>query len=230
MKAVLICALCALPALLVLSPDVAWGQEESQETSPLLDPRGEAMNEKAPDIFKTKFETTKGDLIIEVHRDWAPRGADRFYNLVRHGFYDGCRFFRVIEGFVAQIGISGDPAVGKAWRNASMLDDPVVKSNKPGYLTYAKTSAPHSRTTQFFINYVDNSRLDKDGFAPFGKVVEGMDVAKKFYAGYGRGVPGPDQGRLQAEGNAYLERDFPELDYVKKASILEEKKEKPAEK
>jgi peptidyl-prolyl cis-trans isomerase A (cyclophilin A) len=156
-----------------------------------------------------------------VQRDWAPNGADRFYNLVKNGFYDNVRFFRVIPGFMVQFGINGDPQLSSKWREARLQDDPVKQSNKRGFVTYAM-AGPNTRTSQVFINFGDNSRLDRDGFAPFGRVVSGMDVVDKLYAEYGEGAPrgrGPDQGRLQQEGNAYLQRDFPNMDVVKKATI-----------
>jgi peptidyl-prolyl cis-trans isomerase A (cyclophilin A) len=176
------------------------------------------LTEKAPDTFKAKFDTSKGVIVIEVHRDWAPLGADRFYNLVKNGFYDGCRFFRVLDGFMAQIGMNGDPSIQRVWGNANFRDDPVKDSNKRGYVTFAKASAPNSRSTQFFINYGDNSRLDADGFAPFGQVVTGMDLVDMLYKGYGSSNV-PDQGRITAEGNAYLIKEYPKLDFVKKATI-----------
>jgi peptidyl-prolyl cis-trans isomerase A (cyclophilin A) len=180
------------------------------------------LTEKAPATFKVKFETTKGDFVIEVTREWAPNGADRFYNLVKHGWYDDVRFFRVIEGFMAQFGIGGDPDLNGIWREAKIADDPVKQSNKRGYVTYAM-AGPNTRTTQLFINFADrNSMLDNQGFSPFGRVIEGMDVVDKLYNGYGEGAPrgkGPDQMRLQTEGNAYLVKDFPNLDYIKTARI-----------
>jgi peptidyl-prolyl cis-trans isomerase A (cyclophilin A) len=182
------------------------------------------LMEKAPDIYKAKFETSKGDFVVEVTRAWAPNGADRFYNLVKAGYYDDVRFFRVLSGFMAQFGINGDPALNKVWQPARINDDPVKQGNKPGYVTFAKAPLPNSRTTQVFINYRDNSRLDADGFAAFGKVTTGMDVVDSLFAGYGEGAPngnGPDQSRLQGEGNAYLVKDFPKLDFVKKATIIQ---------
>jgi peptidyl-prolyl cis-trans isomerase A (cyclophilin A) len=176
------------------------------------------LTEKAPETFKAKFDTSKGVIVIEVHRDWAPLGADRFYNLVKNGFYDGCRFFRVLDGFMAQVGMNGDPSIQRAWGNANFRDDPVKGSNKRGYVTFAKASAPNSRSTQFFINYGDNSRLDADGFAPFGQVVTGMDLVDMLYKGYGSSNV-PDQGRITAEGNAYLMKEYPKLDFIKKATI-----------
>ena len=196
------------------------------ESNPLLDPTCEQVNQEAPAVFKAKFETTQGDVIIEVHRDWSPEGAKRFYNLVANGFYDDCRFFRVLSGFMAQIGINGDPAVSEKWMRAHIQDDNVIKSNKRGFVTFAKSNAPNSRSTQIFINFGDNAGLDRQGFSPFGQVSEeGMEVIDKLYAAYGEGAPrggGPSQGSLFQQGNAYLEKDFPKLDYVKKATILED--------
>jgi peptidyl-prolyl cis-trans isomerase A (cyclophilin A) len=179
------------------------------------------LTEKAPASYKVKFDTSKGIVVIQVNRDWAPNGADRFYNLVKNGFYDNTRFFRVISGFMVQFGINGDPKLSPAWRNAKIPDDAVKQSNKRGNITFA-TSGPNSRTTQVFINFRDNAGLDGQGFAPFGQVVSGMDVVDKLHAGYGEGAPsgrGPEQGRVQSEGNAYLTKDFPQLDFIKKASI-----------
>jgi len=181
------------------------------------------LNQKAPDVFRAKFATSKGDFVIEVHRDWAPNGADRFYNLVRAGYFNETRFFRVVSGFMVQIGIHGKPEINTAWNNQQIPDDPVVKSNLRGFVTFAKTNAPNSRTTQFFINFVNNANLDGMGFAPFGQVTSGMEVVDGLYAGYGEGAPrgqGPNQGRIQSEGNAYLMRDFPQLDFVKQATVL----------
>lgn len=181
-----------------------------------------ALKETAPAVYKAKFETSAGTFVIEVHRDWAPLGADRFYNLVKNGFYDECRFFRVLSNFMAQFGINGDPAVSAVWRGATIGVDPVKESNKRGYITYAMGRSPDTRTTQVFINFRDNTGLDPQGFAPFGKVTSGMDVVDKLYTEYGEGPPsgaGPDQGRVQMEGNAYLTKAYPKLDYVKKATI-----------
>jgi peptidyl-prolyl cis-trans isomerase A (cyclophilin A) len=180
------------------------------------------LTEKAPDTYKANFDTSKGAFVVEVHREWAPNGADRFYNLVKNGFYDDIRFFRVLDNFMAQFGINGDPAIQSVWRGASLKDDPVKQSNKRGFITFA-TAGPNTRTTQVFINYKDNSSsLDSQGFAPFGQVTSGMDVVDKLYKDYGEGAPrgrGPEQGRLQQEGNAYLTKDFPKLDYIKTATI-----------
>jgi peptidyl-prolyl cis-trans isomerase A (cyclophilin A) len=173
------------------------------------------LTEKAPDTYKAKFDTSKGVFVVEVHRDWAPIGADRFYNLVKNGFFDDTRFFRVVPNFMVQFGISGTPSIQTNWREATIKDDPVKESNKRGYITFA-TSGPNSRTSQVFINFKDNSGLDRQGFAPFGQVVEGMDVVDKINAEYGER---PSQGNIQTQGNAYLNREFPKLDYVKKATI-----------
>ena len=184
------------------------------------------MIEKAPDTYRARFVTSKGTFEVEVTRAWSPNGADRFYNLVKDGFFDGTRFFRDVAGFMVQFGINGDPKVNAAWQDpsAQIKDDPVVKSNKRGFITFAKTGAPDSRTTQVFINFVDNGRLDGMGFSPFGQIAgNGMAVIDSLYSGYGEGAPsgnGPDQGRIQSEGNAYLMKDFPKLDYIKKATIV----------
>lgn len=177
-----------------------------------------------PARYRVRFETTKGSFVIEVTRDWAPRGAERFHKLVKEGYYDDCRFFRVLPGFMAQVGINGNPALNDKWRNETIQDDPVLKSNTRGMVTYAKSNAPHSRTTQIFINYGDNSNLDGMGFAPFGEVVEGMEVVDALYGGYGEGAPrgrGPDQGKIQTDGNAYLDKEFPKLDHIRTARIVE---------
>jgi peptidyl-prolyl cis-trans isomerase A (cyclophilin A) len=187
----------------------------------LLDPA--KATAKAPEVYKAKFTTTKGDFVVEVHRDWSPNGADRFYNLVSSGFYDDTRFFRVVDGFMVQWGISGDPQVSTKWQNAGIPDDPVKGSNTRGMMTYAMSGAPNSRTTQVFINLVDNARLDAMRFAPFAKVVTGMEVVDQLYKGYGEGAPGgagPNQGQIQAQGNAYLDAKFPRLDGVKHAEIV----------
>lgn len=178
----------------------------------------------APDTFKVKFVTTKGDFIVEVHRDWAPKGADRFYNLVAASYFnDGIAFFRVVDDFMAQFGIHGNPEISAAWREAQIDDDAREVSNTRGMMTFA-TSGPDSRTVQIFVNYGDNAFLDNQGFAPFGKVIEGMNVVDDLYGGYGDAPPkgrGPNQARIQAEGNAYLKSEFPELDYIEKVVFVE---------
>jgi peptidyl-prolyl cis-trans isomerase A (cyclophilin A) len=178
---------------------------------------------KAPPVFKVKMSTTKGDFVIEVHRDWAPQGADRFYNLVKQGYFNDIAFFRVVKGFMVQFGIHGDPEVNRVWREARIQDDPTGKqSNTRGMVTFAM-AGPNTRTTQIFINYADNNRLDAMGFPPFGKVVDGMKVVDTIEGMYGEGAPqgsGPSQGRIQGEGNAYLKASFAKLDYLKKATLL----------
>jgi peptidyl-prolyl cis-trans isomerase A (cyclophilin A) len=150
-----------------------------------------------------------------VHRDWAPKGADRFYNLVKNGFFDDTRFFRVVPNFMVQFGLNGDPAIQSVWRTANLTDDPVKESNKTGYITFA-TAGPGTRTTQVFINFKDNAGLDRQGFAPFGKVTTGMDVVEKINAQYGEQ---PNQASIQTQGNTYLKAQFPKLDYIRKATI-----------
>ncbi len=176
---------------------------------------------KAPDVYRVRFETTQGPFVVEVTRAWAPRGADRFYELVQKKFYDGARFFRVVPGFVVQFGLKGDPAVDRYWSQMPIPDDPVKRNNSRGTLTFAM-AGPATRTTQVFINLQDNYALDSQNFAPFGRVVSGMNIVNKLYHGYGDGPPsgqGPEQGRIRTEGNAYLERYFPRLDYIKSATV-----------
>lgn len=207
---------------LALGLGAAWAAEtNTAESKPdFSDPS--KLKEKAPDTFKARFDTSKGAFTIEVTRSLAPNGADRFYNLVRSGYFKDVEFFRVIPGFMCQFGIHGDPKVSAAWREANIPDDPVKGSNKRGAVTFA-TAGPNTRTTQLFINFGDNAQLDGMGFAPIGKVTEGMDVVDKIYGDYGEGAPqgrGPNQGRIQREGNAYLKKDFPSLDYIKSATIV----------
>ena len=188
----------------------------------LLDPDAPPWRTVAPDTFRARFETTKGAFTVQVVRAWAPRGADRFYNLARHGFYDDSRFFRVVEGFIAQFGIPGDPAVTAAWRDRTLADDPVVASNERGTLAYAFTE-PDTRHTQIYINLVDNTDLDGTGFAPFGRVTTGMDVVDALYSGYGENAGGGmrrgNQERMLSEGNAHLDRDFPQLDHLVRIDV-----------
>lgn len=174
-----------------------------------------SMTAKAPEQFNVVFETSKGKFTVEVHRSWAPKGADRFYNLVRGGFYDENRFFRIVPNFVVQFGLPADPVVSAVWQTANIPDDPVTQTNGVGYLTFA-TAGPNTRTTQLFINLVDNARLDGMGFAPFGKVIDGMPVVNSLYAGYGER---PNQGMITQQGNAYLKSQFPNLDYVVRATV-----------
>jgi peptidyl-prolyl cis-trans isomerase A (cyclophilin A) len=183
----------------------------------LLNPA--ALTAKAPDMFKVKFDTTKGPVVILLHRDWAPKGVDRFYNMTRNGFFTGARFFRVIPNFMAQFGINGEPAVNDAWEKARLTDDPPNgKSNVRGILTYGTTGQPNSRGTQLFINYKDNSYLDRQGFVPIGEVVEGMEVADMLYADYGA-APQNEQGTLVSQGNKYMQSKYPKLDYIKTATV-----------
>jgi peptidyl-prolyl cis-trans isomerase A (cyclophilin A) len=172
--------------------------------------------ETAPATYKARFDTSAGVFVVEVTRAWAPLGADRFYNLVKNGFYDEGRFFRVISNFMVQFGINGNPGIQKAWLDTRLQDDPVTQSNKPGYITFA-TAGPNTRTTQVFINYRDNAPLDKQGFAPFGQVISGMDVVQKLYSGYGE-KPNAGNAYLM-QGNAYVTKQFPMLDFIKKATI-----------
>ncbi len=191
--------------------------------SKLSDPS--ALTETAPDLFRARFETSKGPFVIEVHREWAPIAADRFYNLVKNGFYDGTRFFRVRPGFMAQFGINGTPEIQSAWQRAFLRDDPGTQKNTRGFVSFTNEGRPQSRFTQIFINYADNSRLDADGFAPFGEVVTGMEVVDKLFS---PPDPQPDQRRILREGNAYLQAEFPRLDFVKKATIVPVKPAAPA--
>jgi peptidyl-prolyl cis-trans isomerase A (cyclophilin A) len=175
-----------------------------------------ALTEQAPATYKAKFDTSKGVFVVEVHRAWAPNGADRFYNLVKNGFFDDTRFFRVVPDFMVQFGISGDPAVAAAWRDANLKDDPPTgHHNTKGMVSFA-TRGKDTRTTQVFVNFKDNSRLDAQGFTPFGEVTTGMDIVEKITDQYGEK---PDQGQIQSAGNKYLMASFPKLDYVKKATI-----------
>jgi len=211
----------AAAALLLVLTATACGGESGGDTTampdnPLLYPQAPEMNAEAPASYRARFETSSGDFVVEVQKAWAPVGADRFYNLVANGYYDGVRFFRVIDGFMAQFGMHADPLVTAQWRAATLQDDPVVESNRRGRVTFAMTSQPNSRTTQVFINFGDNVNLDGMGFAPFGEIVEGMEVVDQLYAGYGES---PDQGQIQGLGNEYLESEFPELDYVVRATI-----------
>jgi peptidyl-prolyl cis-trans isomerase A (cyclophilin A) len=179
------------------------------------------LKDKAPETYQVKFETSKGDFTVSVTRAWAPLGADRFYNLAKHHFFDHESFFRVLTGFIAQFGISAYPPLNAVWEKATIKDDPVTQSNKKYYLTFA-TAGPDTRTTQLFINLADNPRLDGMGFAPFGQVTEGMNVVDALYADYGEGAPGgsgPNQDEIQKEGKPYLDKNFPKLDYIKTTTI-----------
>ena len=199
------------------------GSEESEPRAarnPLLSPQNYAAT--APDTYRVRLETSAGDVLIEVRRAWAPLGADRFFNLVTGGFYDDSRIYRVVPGFMAQFGLHADPYVTQAWKSRFIVDDPVRQSNTRGRVSFAMGGV-HSRTTQIFISYGDNSALDEDGFAPIGEVVAGMEVVDAFHAGYGDGPPrgdGPYQAMAEARGNAYLDSDFPELTRIVSAAVL----------
>jgi peptidyl-prolyl cis-trans isomerase A (cyclophilin A) len=211
-----------LAAAGVAAAAVSLAAEQSPDRKALMNPA--ALKEQAPATYRVRFDTSAGSFVVQVTRDWAPHGADRFYNLVRNGFYDEARFFRAIAGFMVQFGINGDPAVSAVWRSAMLPVDAVKQGNRRGRITYAMGAKPDTRTTQVFINFRDNSAsLDKLGFAAFGEVVEpGMDVVDKINTIYGEGAPsgkGPEQGRIQTEGNAYLLKGFPKLDYIKTATI-----------
>lgn len=209
-------------ALLFASACSRQPSTETKTEAPPKSQAAEAESSKAepakaariPDIFQAKFETSKGDFIIEVHRDWAPLGAERFYELVQDGFYNNARFFRVVPNFVVQFGLAADPAMTKKW-DKQIPDDPVLRTNGLGSVTFA-TAGPNTRTTQVFINLRSNQFLDNQGFAPFGRVIEGMEVVQRIYSGYGER---PDQGEITARGNAYLTAHFPNLDYIRRATI-----------
>jgi peptidyl-prolyl cis-trans isomerase A (cyclophilin A) len=190
----------------------------------LLNPA--SLHAKAPEVYKAQFTTTRGDFVVEVHRASAPLGADRFYNLVKNGYFTNAAFFRVVPGFIVQFGLNANPAVNKVWMNANIKDDAVMGSNKRGTLVFA-TAGPNTRTTQLFINFGDNAGLDRQGFAPFGAVTDGMDVVDKIYPGYGER---PDQQRITEEGKAYLDKNFPMLDSIKAAKILPAEPAAPADK
>jgi peptidyl-prolyl cis-trans isomerase A (cyclophilin A) len=194
------------------------------QTRKLSDPS--TLTETAPALFRARFDTSKGAFVIEAHREWAPLAADRFFNLVKNGFYDGTRFFRVRPGFMAQFGLNGDPEVQSAWQRAFLRDEPATQKNIRGFVTFTTEGRPQSRFTQIFINYADNSRLDADGFAPFGQVVAGMEVVDRLFTPPDDAQP--DQRRILREGNEYLQKEFPQLDFVKKATIIPVTPAKPA--
>jgi peptidyl-prolyl cis-trans isomerase A (cyclophilin A) len=221
--------------LIALTPAItpAQAQPQSQSSAPAAKPATAAhphstaphtdpallhpatLTAKAPDVYEVTFKTTAGDFVVQVTRAWAPIGADRFYNLVKHGFFTDAAFFRVVPGFIVQFGLSANPAVNKVWDKASIKDDPVTQSNHAGYLTFA-TAGPNTRTTQLFINFGENAALDGQGFAAFGKVTTGMDVVQKIYSGYGES---PDQALITSQGKAYLDKSFPKLDHIISATV-----------
>ncbi len=190
--------------------------------SPLEDPTAPFWNKKSPSQVRIRIETTQGVFVIELHRKWAPLGTDRFYNLVRAGFFNDSRFYRVRPNFIAQFGIAGEPAIAQTWRSQAIKDDPPKPSNTRGRIAFAMTG-PDTRTTQLFISLADNSRLDKEGFAPIGEVVEGMEIVDRIYSGYGEdsggGMRAGKQAKLFEEGNAYLDREYPRLDKLIRATI-----------
>jgi len=195
-------------------------EEYTPDRDPLLDPW--LARDDAPDNFRVRFETTKGDFLVDVHRDWAPHGAERFYNLVRIGYYTDCAFYRVTPQF-AQFGFNGEPPVNAAWATSFIAVDRPRYSNRRGFVSFAQMGSPERRTTQIFVNKVDNTYLDRQ-FPPIGEVVEGMEVVDALHDGYGDAAPtgtGPVQSRILYEGNEYLKKEFPELDYIKRVSFVE---------
>lgn len=197
-------------------------QLSTESSNMLLRPDDEFWSQSAPDRFRVRFGTSEGVFVVKVHRAWAPLGADRLYNLVRAGFYDDSRFFRIRVGYIAQFGIAGDPEVAAVWRDRAFDDDPVRETNMRGRIAYAMTG-PDTRTTQLYINLVDNTHLDAQGFAPLGEVVEGMEVVDRLYSGYdedaGGGMRGGKQGRIFSEGKVHLDREFPRLSKLERAVI-----------
>ena len=211
----------ALTALLALAAAAGGTHaEQAAVRKSLMVPA--AFKDTAPDTYNVKFDTSIGEFVIRVTRAWAPNGADRFYNLVKNGFYDDARFFRAVPNFMVQFGLNANPNVSKVWQSARIPPDKVTQSNKKGFITFAMGASPDTRTTQVFINFRNNGNLDGMGFAPFGEVVSGIEVVDKIYTGYGEGAPrggGPPLGRVAAEGNAYLIKSFPKMDYIKTATI-----------
>ena len=194
--------------------------EQDASSNALRNPAG--LNETAPATFTANFDTSAGPFVITVNRAWAPNGADRFYNLVKHGFYNEARFYRAVPNFMVQFGLHANPVISALWRNARIPPDKVAQSNNRGFVTFAMGASPDTRTTQVFINFRNNTNLDALGFAPFGQVTTGMEVVDKIFTGYGESAPrgkGPEQARVLAEGNAYLLKSFPKLDYIKSATI-----------
>jgi peptidyl-prolyl cis-trans isomerase A (cyclophilin A) len=206
----------ALAILSFAGVAIACSREPAQQRSESTTRGPSSTTPAAPDSFRVAFETTRGNFVVDVLRAWSPRGVDRFHELVTAGYFTDIAFIRVVPGFVAQFGMHGDPDVNRRWEEKTIPDDPVVQSNKRGTLVFA-TRGPNTRGNQFFINFSDNARLDGMGFSPFGRVVEGMSVVDSIYSGYGEA---PDQGRVSADGNAYLKREFPRLDYIKSVRIV----------
>jgi cyclophilin family peptidyl-prolyl cis-trans isomerase len=218
------CYRAAAAVVIAVGTACAWGQARAGGAREALsNPHDDFWGRRAADVFRVRVETSRGAIVIEVHHEWAPRGADRFFNLVRAGFFDDSRFFRVRAGEFAQFGIPGDPAIAAVWRRDTILDDPARRPNARGTVAYAMTG-PDTRTTQLFINLADHPAYDEEGFAPIGSVVEGMDVVDRLYAGYGEapggGMRGGRQGPIFAGGNAYLDRAFPRLDRLLSATVV----------
>lgn len=211
-------ALVALAAVVTAAVGVV--AQTAAPRKSLMNPA--AFRETAPETYNVKFDTSAGEFVIRVTRAWAPNGADRFFNLVKNGFYDEARFFRAVPNFMVQFGINGNPTVAKIWQTARIPPDKVTQSNKKGFITFAMGATPDTRTTQVFINFRNNTNLDGMGFAPFGEVVSGIENVDKIYTGYGEAAPrgsGPPQARVVAEGNAYLTKSFPKMDFIRKATI-----------
>jgi peptidyl-prolyl cis-trans isomerase A (cyclophilin A) len=216
-------------AVLVLAASIfsagAWAQAPAASDKKAFDPallQPASLHAKAPEEFNVKFDTTAGPFTVKVTRAWAPNGADRFYNLVQHHFYDGAAFFRVLSGFMAQFGLNPYPEVNAAWEHATIKDDPHSQSNVRGFVTFA-TAGPNTRTTQLFINFGNNAGLDRQGFTPFGQVTDGMDAVDKLYSSYGEGAPeghGPSQALVGSRGREYLAKYFPKLDTISSATIV----------
>jgi peptidyl-prolyl cis-trans isomerase A (cyclophilin A) len=208
------------PALLALigcsSPNETKKEEPKKEA--VVEPKKETV----PEVFNLNLDTSKGEVVVEIHRDWAPKGVDHLYSLVKLGFYDDSRFYRYVQNFIVQFGINGDPKMNNRWKDVSLPDDPFKETNAKGTLTYA-TAGPRTRSTQLFFNLRNNKDLDKQGFTPLGKVTKGMAVVESFYKGYGdmpqQGGQGPDPDRIEAQGTEYLLARFPKLDFIKKATI-----------
>lgn len=210
----------AAAALLMIGCSAGDESTPRAAPNPLLQPA--RFTDTAPAVFQVRFETSEGDFLVDVYRNWAPLGADRFYNLVSAGYFDDTRIYRVLEGFVAQFGLNGDPWVNQAWKTEFLVDDPVIRENTRGRVTFAK-GGRHSRTTEVFVNLRDNTQLDANQFSPLGEVVEGMDVVDRLYAAYGDGPPrgdGPYQAMVEARGNAYLDDAFPELTRIVRATVV----------
>ncbi len=204
----------------VAAMPVATGAEQAVVRKSLMVPAN--FKDTAPETYNVKFDTSVGEFVVKVTRAWAPNGADRFYNLVLHGFYDEARFFRAVPNFMVQFGLHANPAITRVWQPARIPADKVTQSNRKGFITFAMGASPDTRTTQVFINFRNNTNLDSMGFAPFGEVVSGIEVVDKIYTGYGEGAPrggGPPQARVANEGNAYLIKSFPKMDFIKTATI-----------